>query len=89
MWRVRDRAGTGTKEEAGVNEGEEEEGREIGGQKMEGSNVGEEEEEEKKEEDGGMRSGWRFLNMRLWSLKKRKSEMSWVSVIESTGRDRQ
>lgn len=52
---------------------------------MEGSNVGEEE----KEEDGGTRSGWSFLNMPLWSSRKRKSEMSWVSVIESTGRDRQ
>lgn len=27
--------------------------------------------------------------MPLWSLRKRKSEMGWVSVIEGTGRDRQ
>lgn len=51
----------------------------------------EEEEEERvedkkgdngREEEDGYEGGWRFLNMPLWSMRKRKSEMSIEGVIE-------
>lgn len=53
--------------------------------------VEEEEEEERvedkkgdngREEEDGYEGGWRFLNMPLWSMKKRKSVMGRERVIE-------
>lgn len=53
--------------------------------------VEEEEEEERvedkkgdngREEEDGYEGGWRFLNMPLWSMKRRKSEMGTERVIE-------
>ncbi len=35
-----------------------------------------------REEQDGYEGGWRFLNMPLWSMKKRKSEMGRERVIE-------
>lgn len=51
----------------------------------------EEEEEERvedkkgdngREEEDGDEGGWRFLNVPLWSMKRRKSEMCRERVIE-------